>query len=69
MLFSSFHRRFVMVFGYSRSDKNAGHTEGDSFGSPAVFFKTRCFPHPSHQAKGRLYREWYYHSVKELITP
>jgi len=35
-----------MAPGYSWDNKKAGHTECDSFGSPAVFFKTRCFPHP-----------------------
>jgi len=44
-------------------NKKAVHTEGDSFGSPAVFFKTRCFPHPYYYVKGRLYREWCYSPV------
>jgi hypothetical protein len=46
-MLSSFHPRFAMALVYSQSNKKAGQSEGDSFGSPAVLFKTRCFPHPS----------------------
>jgi hypothetical protein len=58
MMLSSFHPHFIlMALAFCLSNKKAGHTDGDSFGSPAVFFKTRCFPHPYFYAKGRLYRE------------
>jgi hypothetical protein len=51
------HLPFVFPFPAStRLNKKAGHTKGDTFGSPADFFKIHCFPRPSFEGGWR-YRE------------